>query len=849
METYSFGVWLKQRREALRLTQRELASLTYCSVAMLKKIEADERRPSPELAELLATSLQVAEADQRVFIAVARGERPLDAIWHLQSETALPTIALHSPDPDPLPKPATPFIGRIDELREIGRHLAKADCRLLTLVGPGGAGKTRLALAAAQTYASMFPDGTVFVPLVAITDAGMIPMNVAQRLHLSPAGQPIEQVRHFLHHRTLLLILDNCEQLQGNLDWLSALFAYAPGIKILTTSRERLHLMEEWVYLVPELVQSEALFIHIAHRVKHNFDEVSEQADIRRICELVDHLPLAVELAASWTPMLSCAQIADHIAQDIAILATDVRNMPDRHRSIQAVFDHSWNLLSDAEQYALMCFSTFRGSWRAEEALRVGHADLHLLRGLIGKSLVRIREHGRYELHELIRQYAAQKLNHSGNEAGASQRHFDVYLARAAQLNDQQFRPEGMAVVRQFDQEYDNIRTALNWSLDSGQTEAAIELMYHLWFYWSRRGYYYEGSEWGLRAIRQAGTLETPLFSIALSSTSALLFVQGRYSEAEAIAQTGLKMAHRLEDPEAMIMALGTFTFTSVNIEQALTALHKGIALIQQTGKVQEMLPLLYQGAATWFHGNGRYTEAREYYQKSIELFRDLHVLDFLADPLGRLGQLALREGRIQEAHDLTVESLQTARATGYDIVFSAWGLARLGLIQLYLGQTDAAQRSLEEALKFFEDDKDARVKQETLAFLSEAALARGDITAAEAYLRGSLDIAKPLYYQLEATHKLEGTPDALPVDLTELCMRAALISAAQGHHERAVTLTSIAEMLRVQSGSVMPPPLQARLDEAMSTIHKLLPQYAFDAAWRAGRSMSLRQAFEFLLS
>jgi tetratricopeptide (TPR) repeat protein len=328
-----------------------------------------------------------------------------------------------------------------------------------------------------------------------------------------------------------------------------------------------------------------------------------------------------------------------------------------------------------------------------------------------------------------------------------------------------------------------------------------------------------------------------------------LLFIQGRYSEAEPMAKEGLQLALRLEDSEAIIMALGTFTFTSVNIEQALTALHKGIALIQQTGKAQEMLPLFYQGAATWFHGNGRYAEASDYYRKSIDLFRKLHVLDFLADPLGRLGQLALHEDRLQEAYNLTVHSLETARVAGYDIVFSAWGLARLGLIQLYLGQVDAAQRSLEEALQFFEDDKDTRVKQEALAFLSEVALACNDVDAAAGYLQASLDIAQVLYSQLEATHKLEGTPEALPLDLIALCMRAALIAAAQSDHERAVTLYSIAEILRTQSGAVMLPPLQARLDEAIAAIHQLLPPTRFDPAWRRGQTLSLKEAFEFLLS
>ncbi len=309
-------------------------------------------------------------------------------------------------------------------------------------------------------------------------------------------------------------------------------------------------------------------------------------------------------------------------------------------------------------------------------------------------------------------------------------------------------------------------------------------------------------------------------------------------------------MARRLEDPEALIMALGTYTFASVNIEQALKGLHEGIALIQETGKAQVVLPLSYLGAATWLHGSGRYAEAGDYYRKSIALFRQMGAVDFITDPLGRLGQLALQEGRLQEAYDLTVESIAAARATGYAVVFSAWGDARLGLIQLYLGEVEAAQRSLEKALLFLEGERaHERVEQETRAILSEVALARGDVKAAADHLQASLQICERFYRQLQATQKLEGTPDALPVDLIELCSRASLVAAAQGHDVHAITLYSIADSLRAQSRQVMIPPLQARLDESMASIRSQLSENAFNSAWETGQRMSLSGAFAFLLA
>src|SRR5947209_7039307 len=343
-----------------------------------------------------------------------------------------------------LPAPRTSFVGRASELDEIDRLLGDHNCRLLTLVGPGGAGKTRLALEAAARRIERYAHGVHFVPLVSVASPEFLAPAVAESIQFAVDGahsgfSAQQQLLDYLSERSTLLVLDNFEHLVDGTNLIGDIIERAPRVELLATSRERLNMQSEWVLDVHGLGLADngngdsgalRLFVERARRVEPAFSLDDQRAEVHRICTLVEGLPLGIELAASWVSMLSCAQIAAEIEQNIDFLATSMRDVPERHRSLRAAFDQSWTLLSGRQQDALARLSVLRGDFDRAAASAVAGADLRLLSDLVSKSLVRRSDFGRYELHELVRQYSVEKLAAESSDAlaGTRERHSRHYL-------------------------------------------------------------------------------------------------------------------------------------------------------------------------------------------------------------------------------------------------------------------------------------------------------------------------------------------------------------------------------------------------------------------------------------
>jgi predicted ATPase/transcriptional regulator with XRE-family HTH domain len=425
-----FSEWVKGRRQALDLTQAELAERASCSVFTLRKIEAGERRPSKQLAGILAEALGIASEDQATFVKVARGELGIEKLARLPCGPAPPGSSIHIPSN--LPSTLTPFIGREPELAALRQLLCDPQCSLLTIVGSGGIGKTRLAIEAAHHSQDLFPDGVWFVPLAAVNSPALIVPGIADAVNFSfkDPSNPQELLLRYLSEKKALLILDNTEHLLDGVDLFAEILHACPHIKLLVTSRERLNLLSEWVIEilglpVPpndrveqfESYSSIALFLQSARRVQAGFTiRKEDRSCILRICQIMEGMPLGIELSAAWVGLLSCQEIAKEIEHNLDFLSVTMRDLPERHRSLRATLDTSWQLLSIEEKAILSRLSVFHVSFSREAASEICGASLANLSSFRNKMLLYRTDQDYYSLHELIRQYAELKLKEDTNE-------------------------------------------------------------------------------------------------------------------------------------------------------------------------------------------------------------------------------------------------------------------------------------------------------------------------------------------------------------------------------------------------------------------------------------------------
>lgn len=615
--------------------------------------------------------------------------------------------------PHNLPPQPTPFIGREEEMARINRCLTDTDCRLLTLIGPGGIGKTRLALEAATRSVSdgTFPGGVYFVPLAALSSADFLVSTIAEQLDFFFQGgiDPKVQLFNYLGERkqAMLLVLDNFEQLADGADLLADILQHAPMVKLLVTSRERLNLRDEWMLDIQglpfplsaesgETLESYAavqLFLQTAARLKATIALSEEDKPlVAHICRLVEGMPLALELAAAWTRVLSCREIMHEIQKSLDFLTASSRDMPARHRSLVVVFDYSWRLLSPQEQDVFRRLAVFRGGFSREAAEQVAGASLPLLAALMDKSMLRRKEPGRYELHELLRQYATRKLDEAEETDQGRSRHLSYYLKLAKEAEPGLRSAEQTTWLNRLHTEIGNLRAALAWSLEGGDAAIGLRLAAALGQFWFMRSQQYdEGLEW-LERI--------------LSAT---------------------EPATQVEERAKAYNWLGQFALYENADATANEAFGKSLALYRELGdKTGIADSLLYLGDVASFQGDDMgarslYADARLVYEDSLAVLNEQGDDWTIARSLNLLGEIARTMEDYASARSFYEDSL-TIRRKLTDTRGVAVSLQNLGHVARYQGDIRRATTYFKEGLTLSQKVGDAASVAGCLAGLAGTA-------------------------------------------------------------------------------------------------------------------------------
>ncbi|WP_180970095.1 ATP-binding protein [Deinococcus planocerae] len=793
--TGEFAAWLERERERLRGLWR---TALLCRAAELGTAGAHL-----QAAELLGPLLE-GDLDEEVlhahvgallraggrgrarrayetFVARLRGEYGLEPTASLEGlgrtlrapagepPTGSPPPGRPRGEPAPTPRPSLPtpttsFVGRDLELAEVGRLLSGPDCRLLTLTGPGGIGKTRLALEAARALSPTFPAGVFFVSLDALTSAALIPTQIARVLGVQLPGQgdPLEGVVGAIGEGRMLVVLDNFEHLLEGAPGVQDLLGRCPGLRLIVTSRERLGVEAEWLLPVQGLAYPEGgscgpvragqfdaveLFVERARRVHPDFTPTGESLPhLLRLCLLVEGAPLALELAAVWVRALSLEEIARELGENLDFLGPGERGRPERHRSLRAVFEHSWRRLSPAEQEVLAGLAVFRGGFRLEAARGVVGAPLPVLASLVDQSLLRTHPTGRYGRHALLVQYAREKLaGDPVREAELRARHGAYFLRFLQDLGGALRGPDQKAALAAVDADLENVRLAWGWAVEERRAGDLGRSAAPLADYCTARARYREGVEWLAGAEAALGDGE-PAHRAALCQLwvagAPLLHRLGRHAEAERWAERGLGAARELGQDEAALPALtllGTLTWRRGDYRQARILLEEAVALARARGDAFHLADSLNLLGNVTLDG-GDLPGAERHYAAALALHRTLGHQAEVVRLHNNLGCLAAYQGHLGESVDRLQEGLRLARDVGLPRL-TAQLLSSLAETEHEQGDFACAAATAREALDLARQSGDRRLEGILLMDLGRTATAAGELERGERHLREGLHL------------------------------------------------------------------------------------------------------------
>ena len=616
----------------------------------------------------------------------------------------------------------TPFVGRRIELEALDDMLSNPEVRLITVVGPGGMGKTRLALATAENqlagasdeYENPFPDGIFFVPLSSLNAPDQIAFMIGKAIDLplesgqsteslertaqeQVSGSPWEKLLGYLQNKRALIILDNFEHILDGAEQLPEVLHAAPGVKILVTSRERLHLREEQVYPIQGLEYPDweapedpwdytamELFMQSARRVQPDFELAPEEmVYLTRICQLVGGMPLGLELAASWVDMLSVADIAAEIQGSLDFLETDIRNIPDRHRSLRAVFDSSWGRLSEAEQRIFPRLTVFRSGFSRDVAQKISGATIRDLATLVSKSLVQYNNSTDcYQIHELLRQYGVKKLGENPvEESNTRDLHSAYYCDQVQKRFHTLMDGKPQLAFERFEVDIANIQTGWDWAIEKGSVQNIDKAVDGICWNFARNWQHKEGLDICQSVIERLAQMGV-VHSSDVETSENMAFCQRLY--AKALGWQGYYRLYFDHQKAAESLAQSKSIIDEL-VENGTNA------------RYVETMVLYFQGSLEFLSGDLQ--EAKERHQESLSLSRELRLQTMIIFNLTALGEVAKTTGTPLEAQIWYEQSLTEARMQK-----NRWGeviaLSNLGWAARSLMDYDEAKNLFEQSLE-----------------------------------------------------------------------------------------------------------------------------------------------------